>query len=258
MAGPAHPILEMINGQNQINNANLESYIREQQQKQQQQQKNQQTSNTNNFFNQQQMASNFQRMNSPNNLPLYLQNTQNQQLLQNLNNQIPLGMNQPAAPFVPFINNTGNVFQQQQGSHMSNNNNNFNSHSYNNNNHAQQFNAPIHQLNFYQNNIRLQHQNQQFNNQLFNTIPTDQVQPQASAQQPTQETVNNNVAIDAAVSNNLPPIKHLSSAFRVAMLGLEALPRRIDGTNQVKYRQIPSYSDDGKWLWEISIKLGEI
>jgi len=48
-------------------------------------------------------------------------------------------------------------------------------------------------------------------------------------------------------------MKHLNAAFRVGMLGLEALPRRIDG--QIKYRQSPLYADDVKWLWEVAIKL---
>ena len=51
-------------------------------------------------------------------------------------------------------------------------------------------------------------------------------------------------------------MKYLTSAFRVGILGLEALPRRADG--QIKYRQSPLYADDVKWLWEVSVKLGNL
>ena len=56
---------------------------------------------------------------------------------------------------------------------------------------------------------------------------------------------------------NVDPIglNYLKSAFRVGMLGLEALPRRVDGSHQIKYRQSPTYADDVKWLWEVANKL---
>jgi hypothetical protein len=48
---------------------------------------------------------------------------------------------------------------------------------------------------------------------------------------------------------------YLKSSFRVGMLGLEALPRRVDGSHQIKYRQSPNYGDDVKWLREVASKL---
>ncbi|RNA04312.1 zinc finger SWIM domain-containing 8 [Brachionus plicatilis] len=49
-------------------------------------------------------------------------------------------------------------------------------------------------------------------------------------------------------------LQHLMNGFRVGMLGLEALPRRADGS-QIKYRQSPAYADDVKWLWGVAVKL---
>jgi hypothetical protein len=51
-------------------------------------------------------------------------------------------------------------------------------------------------------------------------------------------------------------MKYLLSAFRVGMLGLEALPRRVDSSHQIKYLRSPTYGDNVKWLWNISVKLG--
>lgn len=50
-------------------------------------------------------------------------------------------------------------------------------------------------------------------------------------------------------------LKYLKSAYRVGMLGLEAIAKRTDGP-QVKYRQSPPFADDVKWLCEIAYKLG--
>ena len=87
------------------------------------------------------------------------------------------------------------------------------------------------QMNFLQNNMRTQPMAPYH-------MPASQLLPQVD------ENVNN------------AAMMHLTSAFRVGMLGLEALPKRVDGSHQVKYRQIPSYSDDVKWLWKVAIKLG--
>lgn len=109
------------------------------------------------------------------------------------------------------------------------------------------FNLSMQQLNFYQNNMRMQQQHQQQNlNQMMSQTTS---MPAFSPTKATEPSI-------APVDNNIPPIKHLKTAFRVAMLGLEALPKRADGTNQsVKYRQNPIYFEDVKWLWETAIKL---
>ena len=51
-------------------------------------------------------------------------------------------------------------------------------------------------------------------------------------------------------------MKYFLSAFRVGMLGLEALPRRVDSSHQIKYLRSPSYGENVKWLWGVSVKLG--
>lgn len=59
---------------------------------------------------------------------------------------------------------------------------------------------------------------------------------------------------------NMDPLalSHLNNAYRVGMLALEALPRRLDGSHQIKYRQSPSYADDVKWLLDTSVKLDQL
>ena len=248
------PILEMVNGQNQINNANLEAYIREQQQQQQQQQ--QQGSNANNFFNAaNNLGLHFNRMNFNPNQMFPQQGQQANQMLQNMNliNPNSVGLN------LPFINNpliiqqqqqqqqlnfVQQQFQKQQPQNLSNN--------HNSNISNFPFNLSIQQLNFYQNNIRMQQQQQQNLNQSMHAPATVAYSPTKMASKEPQ----NMPASPTTAENSQPPIKHLKTAFRVAMLGLEALPKRVDGTNQsVKYRQNPIYFEDVKWLWEIAIKL---
>ena len=51
-------------------------------------------------------------------------------------------------------------------------------------------------------------------------------------------------------------MKYFLSAFRVGMLGLEALPRRVDSSHQIKYLRSPSYGENVKWLWGMSVKFG--
>ena len=89
------------------------------------------------------------------------------------------------------------------------------------------------QMHNYQQNVFRQQQQQQ--------------QQQQHQQQHMYQTPSEN--IDATCMN------YLKAAFRVGMLGLEALPRRVDGSYQIKYRQSPTYADDVKWLWEVAIKL---
>lgn len=148
-------------------------------------------------------------------------------------------------PYAPFINNSSYFHNHQKNFNISPNQNQlFNQIQRNNtNNNNLLYNPHIQQqLNFYQTNIRPQHQLQ--------------------TQQPVQATNNSQIysmgsQATETPGNNLPPLNHLISAFRTGMLGLEALPKRVDGTNQIKYRQIPSYSDDVKWLWNIAVKLGQ-
>lgn len=82
-----------------------------------------------------------------------------------------------------------------------------------------------------------------FYNQNFNPMMNYQ-----QVQNYNQKPVNTNKEIDAGT------MQHLMNAFRVGMLGLEALPRRADGS-QIKYRQSPAYADDVKWLWGVAVKL---
>jgi hypothetical protein len=46
------------------------------------------------------------------------------------------------------------------------------------------------------------------------------------------------------------------SAFRIGMLALEAMPRRVDNAHQIKHLRNPTYGDNVKWLWNVSVKLG--
>lgn len=94
------------------------------------------------------------------------------------------------------------------------------------------------------NGMNLNQLNQMFSYQQF------LMQQQQASQPPVQQLPMN-------LSENIDMIsmKHLASAFRVGILGLEALPKRLDGSHQIKYRQSPSYADDVKWLWEVAIKL---
>lgn len=54
-----------------------------------------------------------------------------------------------------------------------------------------------------------------------------------------------------------PGLKYLNSAFRLGMMALEAIPKKLEGP-QFKFRTTPLYADDVKWLWEIAIKLDSI
>jgi len=113
-------------------------------------------------------------------------------------------------------------------------------------------NTPNIQPGVFQNNNNIiprnQQQPQQFQS-VINSIQSNQINMSQIFPNITQTTVE--------VSLNIPPIKHLQSAFRIGINGLEALPKRIDGANQIKYRQMPSYSDDVKWLWKLAVKLGK-
>ena len=51
-------------------------------------------------------------------------------------------------------------------------------------------------------------------------------------------------------------LKHLTSAFRVGLLGLEALPKRHETPGMIRWRQnTPTYAEDVKWLCSVAIKL---
>ena len=99
--------------------------------------------------------------------------------------------------------------------------------------------------------LSLQQQQQQ---QIFlqNMLRQHQAQQQQQHHLQAQPIYGESLVIDEVA------LKYLMSAFRVGMLGLEALPRRADGVHQLKYRQNPSYADDVKWLFGIAIKLGKI
>ena len=51
---------------------------------------------------------------------------------------------------------------------------------------------------------------------------------------------------------------YLINAFRVGLLALETLSRRVhDDRPQIKYARNPPYGEDVKWLLSVAIKLGE-
>ena len=52
---------------------------------------------------------------------------------------------------------------------------------------------------------------------------------------------------------------YLLSSYRVGMLALETLARRVhDDRPQAKYARNPPYGEDVKWLLGVAKKLGEI
>ena len=52
--------------------------------------------------------------------------------------------------------------------------------------------------------------------------------------------------------------RYIAAAFRVGMLAMETLARRVhDDRPQTKYARNPPYGEDVKWLLTITIKMGE-
>lgn len=68
-----------------------------------------------------------------------------------------------------------------------------------------------------------------------------------------------NMAMPPAHIGHSPgQLKYLTAAFRVGMLALETLARRVhDDRPQTKYARNPPYGEDVKWLLSIGIKLGK-
>ncbi len=59
-------------------------------------------------------------------------------------------------------------------------------------------------------------------------------------------------------AQNTPQMNYLLAAYRVGMLAMETLARRVhDDRPQTKYARNPPYGEDVKWLMGISMKLGE-
>ena len=178
-------------------------------------------------------------------LPMYMQaqvqqqppQAQNQAQVQPLAQLIQQNMFQAASmgPFMPpppNANQTVAVAAAVLASYMNTNQKN----QANTQNNFQ--NAP--------NGMNLNQLNQMFNYQQF----LIQQQQQQASQPPVQQ-----MPMNLSENIDMVSMKHLASAFRVGILGLEALPKRLDGSHQIKYRQSPSYADDVKWLWEVAIKL---
>ena len=255
-------LFELIN-QNTNTNFPIEALNSIIQQQQQQLNNNNNNNNSNN--------NSFTQPNHGNFYPLYMQPSQIIQGSQ-LNNNI-------SAPFATPTGNNGTIQNNQTNcfnpsSYLNNNNansfqqvpsssnNNFNSNVFFNPNSTNiyQFNNNNNNANNIQNNNNntannihntMSYQQQQQINYQQNYFMQQQQQHQQPPQQPTQPINFHSLeAIDETA------MKHLNAAFRVGMLGLEALPRRVDG--QIKYRQSPLYADDVKWLWEVSIKLGTL
>ena len=53
-----------------------------------------------------------------------------------------------------------------------------------------------------------------------------------------------------------PPLKYLFSTYRVGMLALETLARRVHDDRATKYSPTPPYGDDVMWLMRVAMKLG--
>lgn len=57
---------------------------------------------------------------------------------------------------------------------------------------------------------------------------------------------------------NQTQLRYLLAAYRVGMLALETLARRVhDDRPQAKYARNPPYGEDVKWLLRVAKKLGE-
>lgn len=65
------------------------------------------------------------------------------------------------------------------------------------------------------------------------------------------------VPMDVALSSPVQ-INYLLAAYRVGMLAMETLARRVhDDRPQIKYARNPPYGEDVKWLHGIAMKLGQ-
>jgi hypothetical protein len=167
--------------------------------------------------------------------------------------------NQQASNFYPIYMQQSNMSQNNSYNNYNNNNNNNNTNNnanfftqYNSNNFQQQQPNNNFNPNIFYNNNNNNNNNYQFNNHIMSFQ-----QQQINYQQNFIKQHSTNIpTISVLETIDEASMKYLTSAFRVGMLGLEALPRRADG--QIKYRQSPLYADDVKWLWEVSIKLGNL
>ncbi len=75
-------------------------------------------------------------------------------------------------------------------------------------------------------------------------------QQAATPQQPNQQP-------ESLPQQNSPQMNYLLAAYRVGMLAMETLARRVhDDRPQTKYARNPPYGEDVKWLMGISMKLG--
>ncbi|RUS70320.1 hypothetical protein EGW08_021917 [Elysia chlorotica] len=107
---------------------------------------------------------------------------------------------------------------------------------------------------------QLHQQQQQQQQQQGNNPPT--------SQQQMQQGPNNNRNMQAAVllppqmqavpsTHNQMQLNYLMATFRVGMLAMETLSRRVhDDRPMTKYSRNPPYGEDVKWLLSVAIKLG--
>ncbi|XP_050525577.1 zinc finger SWIM domain-containing protein 8 homolog [Daktulosphaira vitifoliae] len=106
---------------------------------------------------------------------------------------------------------------------------------------------------YIQNSVQFQNNNPQ--NQSHQGPPQYFVQPmnQNSSQMrssPQQAQGNHRQ------SPNFRQIHHLTSAYRVGLLALDTLARRVHEPNQAKYSRNPPFREDIQWLLRLSKKLG--
>ncbi len=83
------------------------------------------------------------------------------------------------------------------------------------------------------------------------------VQQQQQGQQQQQQQQQQDINAAAAAVHPTPQLNYLMAAYRVGMLAMETLARRVHDDRPVqKYARNPPYGEDVKWLLKIAIKLG--
>jgi hypothetical protein len=87
----------------------------------------------------------------------------------------------------------------------------------------------------------------------LNSSPLSQVNMNSQHQQ-----VPGLPAAPPTTTQNSTQMNYLLSAYRVGMLAMETLARRVhDDRPQTKYARSPPYGEDVKWLLGIAKKLGK-
>lgn len=94
--------------------------------------------------------------------------------------------------------------------------------------------------------------------QMHNVHQAEQVEVLPPSGTPPQIAGQPPFLSNTSTHQNQEQLGHLLSTFRVGMLGMETLARRVhDDRPQTKYARNPPYGEDVKWLLGIAIKLGK-